>query len=188
MNKKIILILIVVFILCGCFYYKSVNETEKEETTYTCEENYICETIENKEYKWTRKTKEELTNIYNYDTDKNENGSLQINDGVLEFINTDNNIVKTYNEIKDKILYMEKSIHTCNELPIYIVLTEKGKLYQNYLQVGLLVEEPFIEIETEHKVKEFMINYNITDSKCMNFEIIIKTEKGNIEKILLHEN
>jgi len=188
---KFLLIVVIVILICGSYYFINNEIIEKNDdkiNNIECEEGLFCEKIDNVEYKWTRNTSLDLKDVYNYNLDKLENGTLEITDGVLEFINSENNVLKVFDEFEGGVLYIEQSRESCNLVPLYIVLTDEGKIYYNDLQNGILVDKAFIELESEEEFVEFMLKENSTDYECTRTEIHAKTTNNKVIKLLIHEN
>lgn len=200
------LILLIIFVLFGIvlyyyfFYDKkesdsgSLNEEiEKLENNGNediyCDEGYICENINGTEYKWTNKKVLNLINVYNYDNDEFEAGTLEITDeGKLVFYDLEKKILKEYNEISGKIIAMEVSIDSCEDSFIYLVITDEGKIYRSDAHLGLTVNEAFTPFVENYKFVNFYTVVNKTDYSCTVTEIYAKTEDGEIIKLVSNEN
>lgn len=202
MTKKIFLFIFLILIVGIVFFHfnekdnniKNNNKREIIEKTtekseyYNCKRDYICEKINDIEYKWTTKTQIKIDNEYNHDNDELEAGKVEINeDGKLVFTNLDNEILITYN-INDEVIALEESLDLCSEGRIIIALTLSGKLYMSDSQIGLLNENTFMEIEDENNFTHFFTKINKEDYTCIVTEIYAKNNKGEIIKILSNEN
>lgn len=197
MRLFIIILLAILFMVAGYFYIKNndkdnnqTNEIENNnnEEINNCDQGYKCETIDGIEYKWTNKTSINLSNVYNYDTDELEAGVLKINNGKLEFLDLTNKVLKTYSEIEGNVIAIETSIDLCVEEPIYIALTDTGKLYISDALNGLLVSEAFTIMDNDNNFKAFMTKVNNTDYTCTLTEIYAKTSEGKVIKLVSNEN
>ena len=195
----IILLIIALFAAAGYYYFienkenNQIKETENNngndsEETSTCTKGYKCETIDGIEYKWTEKTSLNLKNVYNYDTGELEAGVLKINNGKLEFLDLTNKVLRSFSEVEGNVIAIEASIDLCDEQPIYIALTDTGKLYISDAHNGLLVSEAFSEMDSEYSIKEFMTKINSTDYTCTITEIYAKTSEGKVIKLVSNEN
>ncbi len=193
----IILLIIILFGVSGYYYLidkkdnNQINETENNndnEESSICVKDYKCETIDNVDYKWTKKTSLNLKNIYNYDTGELEAGVLKINNGKLEFLDLTDKVLKTYSEIEGNVIAIEVSIDLCDEEPIYIALTDTGKLYISDAHNGLLVSEAFNVMDSDYNFKAFMTKINNTDYTCTITEIYAKTNEGKVIKLVSNEN
>lgn len=196
----LILLIGIIFLGIAYWYFKVYKDTDIKDNTpveqntdnsdeiYDCDHGYKCETIDGLEYKWSVKTKISVSNEYNYETDELEAGTLEINDGILEFIDLSGNVLKAYNEIEGKVIALEESIDLCDEKPIYVALTDNGDIYMSYAHNGILTSEAFDLIVNENKFVYFMTKVNTTDYVCTITEIYAKNEKGKIIKMVSNEN
>ena len=164
------------------------NNISQKPGMYDCGNGYTCEMIGETEYKWTTKTMISINNMYDYDTDEMEAGTLEINEGKLTFKDLTGTIRYTYDEIEGSAMYIEESIDLCDEKPLFIVLTTEGKLYMSDAHSGILVSNAFTKIDNDNTFTNFMTKVNSMDYTCTITEIYARTGTGEVIKLVSNEN
>ncbi len=192
-NIKLIVFIIVLFLLGGFVYYYEVipNKEKLEDNTINeieCTSGYTCETIDKVSYEWTKKDKISVINVYNYDTDAMVSGTLEIVDDILVFVDSENNEIMEYDYIDGKVTSVEVSTESCADEFIYLILTDKGKIYVSDYHNGILANKAFGELNRDSLYSNFMVKLNKTDYLCSTTEIYAKTKDNKVEKFLVNEN
>ena len=170
--KKILIILFLCVLVVGSVYYyneqyKNVTDktkTEKEmmlesETPEVkkCIEGYECIDIENTTYKFSIKRSIKVNNMFNYETNENEAGTLRIDDdGVLVFEDLTGKVIKKYDNIESKVVSIDSTKDKCDL--VYVAITEDGKVYKTEEEDGLVSGEPFLMLPLDED--HFIINAN----------------------------
>lgn len=191
--KKILIILFLCVLVVGSVYYyneqyKNVTDktkTEKEmmlesETPEVkkCTEGYECIDIENTTYKFSIKRSIKVNNMFNYETNENEAGTLRIDDeGKLVFEDLTGKVIKVYDNIESKVISIDSTNSECDL--IYVALTEDGKVYKTEEEDGLFSGEPFLELPLDEEYTKISLYSDTCDLK------LVGLNKNNEVKDLL---
>ena len=191
--KKILIILFLCVLVVGSVYYyneqyKNVTDktkTEKEmmlesETPEVkkCTEGYECIDIENTTYKFSIKRSIKVNNMFNYETNENEAGTLRIDDeGKLVFEDLTGKVIKVYDNIESKVISIDSTNSEC--YLIYVALTEDGKVYKTEEEDGLFSGEPFLELPLDEEYTKISLYSDTCDLK------LVGLNKNNEVKDLL---
>ena len=158
-TKKVLIILFLFVLVIGSVYYyneqyKNVvdktnnnDEVVKPETPVInkCIEGYECIDVDNTIYKFSIKRSIKVNNMFNYDTNENEAGTLKIDDdGILVFEDLTGKVIKKYDNIESKVISIDSTNDKCDL--IYVAVTEDGKVYKTEEEDGLFSGEPFLMI------------------------------------------
>ena len=194
MKKKIlIIVLLSLLVVGGIIYYnkeykdvmdktndKVDNKDEEglESVNLLCDDGYECIMIDGTPYNFSMKKSIKVDNMFNYDTNENEAGTLKINeDGVLEFEDVTGKIVKTYDTIKSKVISIDSTNSECDL--IYVALTEDGSVYKTEEEDGLFSGEPFLKLPLEEEYTKISLYSETCELK------LIGLNKNNEVKDLL---
>lgn len=190
--KKILIILFLCVLVVGSVYYyneqyKNVTDktkTEKEmmlesETPEVkkCIEGYECIDIENTTYKFSIKRSIKVNNMFNYETNENEAGTLRIDDGVLVFEDLTGKVIKKYDNIESKVVSIDSTKDKCDL--VYVAITEDGKVYKTEEEDGLFSGEPFLMLPLDEEYTKVSLYNDTCDLK------LIGLNKNNEVKDLL---
>ena len=191
--KKILIILFLCVLVVGSVYYyneqyKNVTDktkTEKEmmlesETPEVkkCTEGYECIDIENTTYKFSIKRSIKVNNMFNYETNENEAGTLRIDDErKLVFEDLTGKVIKVYDNIESKVISIDSTNSECDL--IYVALTEDGKVYKTEEEDGLFSGEPFLELPLDEEYTKISLYSDTCDLK------LVGLNKNNEVKDLL---
>lgn len=184
MNVKKILIIVFLCILVigGIYYYNQEykdiadktgdknkdNEEDKnlEDINLSCDNGYECFKYGDTEYKFSIKKSIKVDNMFNFDTNENEAGTLKINDeGKLVFEDLNGKIIKTYDSISSKVISIDSTNSECDL--IYVALTEDGKVYKTEAEEGLFSGEPFLELPLDEEYTKISLYNDTCDLKLV---------------------
>lgn len=189
-KSKLPFIIIIGIILIGIDYYyfyiykkedvnsiDNTDEIKESNNNYECPSGYICEKDETGVYyNFIDNKSIKVNNVYNYDTQELEAGTLTINEeGILNFINLKGETIKKYNYIEEKI----KSIlieETC-EYKYISLLTVDGHVYVTDDIEHVLLDEPFILIEDVSNVTHILM---VSKNNCEKGSLIGLTNDNKI--------
>lgn len=195
-KKVLIIIFLYVLVVGGVYYYNQeykdvadkTNNKDKnndvdeekglEDINLSCDNGYECFKFENKEYKFSIKKSIKVDNMFNYDTNKNEAGTLKINDeGKLVFEDLTGKVIKVYDNIESKVISIDSTNSECDL--IYVALTEDGKVYKTEEEDGLFSGEPFLELPLDEEYTKISLYSDTCDLK------LVGLNKNNEVKDLL---
>ena len=181
MKTKNVLIILFLFVLVigSVFYYneqyKNVvdktnnnDEVVKPETPVInkCTEGYECIDVDNTNYKFSIKRSIKVNNMFNYDTNENEAGTLKIDDdGVLVFEDLTGKVIKKYDNIESKVISIDSTNDKCDL--IYVAVTEDGKVYKTEEEDGLFSGEPFLELPLDEEYTKISLYNDTCDLKLV---------------------
>lgn len=196
MKKKNVLIIVFLFVLVigSVFYYneqyKNVvdktnnnDEVVKPETPVInkCTEGYECIDVDNTIYKFSIKRSIKVNNMFNYDTNENEAGTLKIdNDGILVFEDLTGKVIKKYDNIESKVISIDSTNDKCDL--IYVAVTEDGKVYKTEEEDGLFSGEPFLMIPLEEEYSKISL-YN----ESCDLKLIGLNKNNEVKDLLVNE-
>lgn len=196
MKTKNVLIILFLFVLVigSVFYYneqyKNVvdktnnnDEVVKPETPVInkCTEGYECIDVDNTTYKFSIKRSIKVNNMFNYDTNENEAGTLKIdNDGVLVFEDLTGKVIKKYDNIESKVISIDSTNDKCDL--IYVAVTEDGKVYKTEEEDGLFSGEPFLMIPLEDEYSKISL-YN----ESCDLKLIGLNKNNEVKDLLVNE-
>lgn len=191
--KKILIILFLCVLVVGSVYYyneqyknvadkaKTGEEVKLESETpevKKCTEGYECIDIENTTYKFSIKRSIKVNNMFNYETNENEAGTLRIDDdGVLVFEDLTGKVIKKYDSIESKVVSIDSTSDKCDL--IYVAVTEDGKVYKTEEEDGLFSGEPFLMLPLDEEYTKVSLYNDTCDLK------LIGLNKNNEVKDLL---
>ncbi len=195
-KKVLIIIFLCVLVVGGVYYYNQeykdvadkTNDKDKnndvdeekglEDINLSCDNGYECFKFENKEYKFSIKKSIKVDNMFNYDTNENEAGTLKINDeGKLVFEDLTGKVIKVYDNIESKVISIDSTNSECDL--IYVALTEDGKVYKTEEEDGLFSGEPFLELPLDEEYTKISLYSDTCDLK------LVGLNKNNEVKDLL---
>lgn len=195
-KKVLIIIFLCVLVVGGVYYYNQeykdvadkTNDKDKnndvdeekglEDINLSCDNGYECFKFENKEYKFSIKKSIKVDNMFNYDTNENEAGTLKINeDGKLVFEDLTGKVIKVYDNIESKVISIDSTNNECDL--IYVALTEDGKVYKTEEEDGLFSGEPFLELPLDEEYTKISLYSDTCDLK------LVGLNKNNEVKDLL---
>ncbi len=195
-KKVLIIIFLCVLVVGGVYYYNQeykdvadkTNDKDKnndvdeekglEDIYLSCDNGYECFKFENKEYKFSIKKSIKVDNMFNYDTNENEAGTLKINDeGKLVFEDLTGKVIKVYDNIESKVISIDSTNSECDL--IYVALTEDGKVYKTEEEDGLFSGEPFLELPLDEEYTKISLYSDTCDLK------LVGLNKNNEVKDLL---
>ena len=195
-KKVLIIIFLCVLVVGGVYYYNQeykdvadkTNDKDKnnnvdeekglEDINLSCDNGYECFKFENKEYKFSIKKSIKVDNMFNYDTNENEAGTLKINeDGKLVFEDLTGKVIKVYDNIESKVISIDSTNSECDL--IYVALTEDGKVYKTEEEDGLFSGEPFLELLLDEEYTKISLYSDTCDLK------LVGLNKNNEVKDLL---
>ncbi|MGM9874594.1 MAG: hypothetical protein ACI32H_01575 [Bacilli bacterium] len=196
MKTKNVLIILFLFVLVigSVFYYneqyKNVvgktnnnDEVVKPETPVInkCTEGYECIDVDNTTYKFSIKRSIKVNNMFNYDTNENEAGTLKIDDdGVLVFEDLTGKVIKKYDNIESKVISIDSTNDKCDL--IYVAVTEDGKVYKTEEEDGLFSGEPFLMIPLEEEYSKISL-YN----ESCDLKLIGLNKNNEVKDLLVNE-
>lgn len=196
MKTKNVLIILFLFVLVigSVFYYneqyKNVvdktnnnDEVVKPETPVInkCTEGYECIDVDNTNYKFSIKRSIKVNNMFNYDTNENEAGTLKIDDdGVLVFEDLTGKVIKKYDNIESKVISIDSTNDKCDL--IYVAVTEDGKVYKTEEEDGLFSGEPFLMIPLEDEYSKISL-YN----ESCDLKLIGLNKNNEVKDLLVNE-
>ena len=196
MKTKNVLIILFLFVLVigSVFYYneqyKNVvdktnnnDEVVKPETPVInkCIEGYECIDVDNTTYKFSIKRSIKVNNMFNYDTNENEAGTLKIDDdGVLVFEDLTGKVIKKYDNIESKVISIDSTNDKCDL--IYVAVTEDGKVYKTEEEDGLFSGEPFLMIPLEEEYSKISL-YN----ESCDLKLIGLNKNNEVKDLLVNE-
>lgn len=195
-KKVLIIIFLCVLVVGGVYYYNQeykdvadkTNDKDKnndvdeekglKDINLSCDNGYECFKFENKEYKFSIKKSIKVDNMFNYDTNENEAGTLKINDeGKLVFEDLTGKVIKVYDNIESKVISIDSTNSECDL--IYVALTEDGKVYKTEEEDGLFSGEPFLELPLDEEYTKISLYSDTCDLK------LVGLNKNNEVKDLL---
>lgn len=197
MKKKVlIIILISLLVVGGVIYYnkeykdvmsKTNDKVDKgeeeglESVNISCDKGYECIMIDGTQYNFSMKKSIKVDNMFNYDTNENEAGTLKINDeGVLVFEDVTGKIVKTYDTIKSKVISIDSTNSECDL--IYVALTEDGSVYKTEEEDGLFSGEPFLKLPLDEEYTKISLY-----SKTCELKLIGLNKNNGVKDLLDNE-
>lgn len=196
MKTKNVLIILFLFVLVigSVFYYneqyKNVvdktnnnDEVVKPETPVInkCIEGYECIDVDNTTYKFSIKRSIKVNNMFNYDTNENEAGTLKIDDdGILVFEDLTGKVIKKYDNIESKVISIDSTNDKCDL--IYVAVTEDGKVYKTEEEDGLFSGEPFLMIPLEDEYSKISL-YN----ESCDLKLIGLNKNNEVKDLLVNE-
>lgn len=196
MKTKNVLIILFLFVLVigSVFYYneqyKNVvgktnnnDEVVKPETPVInkCIEGYECIDVDNTTYKFSIKRSIKVNNMFNYDTNENEAGTLKIDDdGILVFEDLTGKVIKKYDNIESKVISIDSTNDKCDL--IYVAVTEDGKVYKTEEEDGLFSGEPFLMIPLEEEYSKISL-YN----ESCDLKLIGLNKNNEVKDLLVNE-
>ena len=194
-TKKVLIILFLFVLVIGSVYYyneqyknivdKTNNNDEvvKPETPVInkCTEGYECIDVDNTIYKFSIKRSIKVNNMFNYDTNENEAGTLKIdNDGILVFEDLTGKVIKKYDNIESKVISIDSTNDKCDL--IYVAVTEDGKVYKTEEEDGLFSGEPFLMIPLEEEYSKISL-YN----ESCDLKLIGLNKNNEVKDLLVNE-
>ncbi len=194
-TKKVLIILFLFVLVIGSVYYyneqyKNVvdktnnnDEVVKPETPVInkCIEGYECIDIDNTTYKFSIKRSIKVNNMFNYDTNENEAGTLKIDDdGILVFEDLTGKVIKKYDNIESKVISIDSTNDKCDL--IYVAVTEDGKVYKTEEEDGLFSGEPFLMIPLEEEYSKISL-YN----ESCDLKLIGLNKNNEVKDLLVNE-
>lgn len=194
-TKKVLIILFLFVLVIGSVYYyneqyKNVvdktnnnDEVVKPETPVInkCTEGYECIDVDNTTYKFSIKRSIKVNNMFNYDTNENEAGTLKIdNDGILVFEDLTGKVIKKYDNIESKVISIDSTNDKCDL--IYVAVTEDGKVYKTEEEDGLFSGEPFLMIPLEEEYSKISL-YN----ESCDLKLIGLNKNNEVKDLLVNE-
>ena len=194
-TKKVLIILFLFVLVIGSVYYyneqyKNVvdktnnnGEVVKSETPVLnkCIEGYECIDVDNTIYKFSIKRSIKVNNMFNYDTNENEAGTLKIDDdGILVFEDLTGKVIKKYDNIESKVISIDSTNDKCDL--IYVAVTEDGKVYKTEEEDGLFSGEPFLMIPLEEEYSKISL-YN----ESCDLKLIGLNKNNEVKDLLVNE-
>lgn len=194
-TKKVLIILFLFVLVIGSVYYyneqyKNVvdktnnnDEVVKPETPVInkCIEGYECIDVDNTTYKFSIKRSIKVNNMFNYDTNENEAGTLKIDDdGILVFEDLTGKVIKKYDNIESKVISIDSTNDKCDL--IYAAVTEDGKVYKTEEEDGLFSGEPFLMIPLEEEYSKISL-YN----ESCDLKLIGLNKNNEVKDLLVNE-
>lgn len=194
-TKKVLIILFLFVLVIGSVYYyneqyKNVvdktnnnGEVVKSETPVLnkCIEGYECIDVDNTTYKFSIKRSIKVNNMFNYDTNENEAGTLKIDDdGILVFEDLTGKVIKKYDNIESKVISIDSTNDKCDL--IYVAVTEDGKVYKTEEEDGLFSGEPFLMIPLEEEYSKISL-YN----ESCDLKLIGLNKNNEVKDLLVNE-
>lgn len=193
--KKVLIFLFLFVLVIGSVYYyneqyKNVvdktnnnDEVVKPETPVInkCIEGYECIDVDNTTYKFSIKRSIKVNNMFNYDTNENEAGTLKIDDdGILVFEDLTGKVIKKYDNIESKVISIDSTNDKCDL--IYVAVTEDGKVYKTEEEDGLFSGEPFLMIPLEEEYSKISL-YN----ESCDLKLIGLNKNNEVKDLLVNE-
>ena len=193
-KKVLIILFLFVLVIGSVFYYneqyKNVvdktnnnDEVVKPETPVInkCIEGYECIDVDNTTYKFSIKRSIKVNNMFNYDTNENEAGTLKIDDdGILVFEDLTGKVIKKYDNIESKVISIDSTNDKCDL--IYVAVTEDGKVYKTEEEDGLFSGEPFLMIPLEEEYSKISL-YN----ESCDLKLIGLNKNNEVKDLLVNE-
>ena len=194
-TKNVLIILFLFVLVIGSVYYYNeqyknvVDKTNnndgvvKPETPVInkCTEGYECIDVDNTTYKFSIKRSIKVNNMFNYDTNENEAGTLKIDDdGVLVFEDLTGKVIKKYDNIESKVISIDSTNDKCDL--IYVAVTEDGKVYKTEEEDGLFSGEPFLMIPLEEEYSKISL-YN----ESCDLKLIGLNKNNEVKDLLVNE-
>ena len=195
-TKNVLIILFLFVLVIGSVYYyneqyKNVvdktnnnnDEVVKPETPVInkCIEGYECIDVDNTTYKFSIKRSIKVNNMFNYDTNENEAGTLKIDDdGILVFEDLTGKVIKKYDNIESKVISIDSTNDKCDL--IYVAVTEDGKVYKTEEEDGLFSGEPFLMIPLEEEYSKISL-YN----ESCDLKLIGLNKNNEVKDLLVNE-
>lgn len=194
-TKNVLIILFLFVLVIGSVYYyneqyKNVvdkannnDEVVKPETPVInkCIEGYECIDVDNTTYKFSIKRSIKVNNMFNYDTNENEAGTLKIDDdGILVFEDLTGKVIKKYDNIESKVISIDSTNDKCDL--IYVAVTEDGKVYKTEEEDGLFSGEPFLMIPLE----EEYFKISLYNESC-DLKLIGLNKNNEVKDLLVNE-
>ena len=193
-KKVLIILFLFVLVIGSVFYYneqyKNVvdktnnnDEVVKPETPVInkCIEGYECIDVDNTTYKFSIKRSIKVNNMFNYDTNENEAGTLKIDDdGILVFEDLTGKVIKKYDNIESKVISIDSTNDKCDL--IYVAVTEDGKVYKTEEEDGLFSGEPFLMIPLEDEYSKISL-YN----ESCDLKLIGLNKNNEVKDLLVNE-
>ena len=181
-KKILIIVFLCILVIGGIYYYNQEykdiadktgdknkdNEEDKnlEDINLSCDNGYECFKYVDTEYKFSIKKSIKVDNMFNFDTNENEAGTLKINDeGKLVFEDLNGKIIKTYDSISSKVISIDSTNSECDL--IYVALTEDGKVYKTEAEEGLFSGEPFLELPLDEEYTKISLYNDTCDLKLV---------------------
>lgn len=181
-KKILIIVFLCILVIGGIYYYNQEykdiadktgdknkdNEEDKnlEDINLSCDNGYECFKYGDTEYKFSIKKSIKVDNMFNFDTNENEAGTLKINDeGKLVFEDLNGKIIKTYESISSKVISIDSTNSECDL--IYVALTEDGKVYKTEAEEGLFSGEPFLELPLDEEYTKISLYNDTCDLKLV---------------------
>ena len=181
-KKILIIVFLCILVIGGIYYYNQEykdiadktgdknkdNEEDKnlEDINLSCDNGYECFKYGDTEYKFSIKKSIKVDNMFNFDTNENEAGTLKINDeGKLVFEDLNGKIIKTYDRISSKVISIDSTNSECDL--IYVALTEDGKVYKTEAEEGLFSGEPFLELPLDEEYTKISLYNDTCDLKLV---------------------
>lgn len=181
-KKILIIVFLCILVIGGIYYYNQEykdiadktgdknkdNEEDKnlEDINLSCDNRYECFKYGDTEYKFSIKKSIKVDNMFNFDTNENEAGTLKINDeGKLVFEDLNGKIIKTYDSISSKVISIDSTNSECDL--IYVALTEDGKVYKTEAEEGLFSGEPFLELPLDEEYTKISLYNDTCDLKLV---------------------
>ena len=171
MKKVIYVVLFLLLIFIGFVLFFDNNNVVNE--------NFNFDKSKINKSEWSTNNKIVVNNVYNYDTDEMEAGTLIINNGVLEFIDLKNEVLNSYKYIDD-VKVIDKIYDYCDNKTYYIILTNEGEIYLSDNN-DFMAEEPFYKFELDKKIIEISIPVSKECSDLIINALNIDNEKVEIE-------
>ena len=181
-KKILIIVFLCILVIGGIYYYNQEykdiadktgdknkdNEEDKnlEDINLSCANGYECFKYGDTEYKFSIKKSIKVDNMFNFDTNENEAGTLKINDeGKLVFEDLNGKRIKTYDSISSKVISIDSTNSECDL--IYVALTEDGKVYKTEAEEGLFSGEPFLELPLDEEYTKISLYNDTCDLKLV---------------------
>lgn len=181
-KKILIIVFLCILVIGGIYYYNQEykdiadktsdkskdNEEDKnlEDIDLSCDNGYECFKYGDTEYKFSIKKSIKVDNMFNFDTNENEAGTLKINDdGKLVFEDLNGKVIKTYDSISSKVISIDSTNSECDL--IYVALTEDGKVYKTEAEEGLFSGDPFLELPLQEEYTKISLYSDTCDLKLV---------------------
>ena len=181
-KKILIIVFLCILVIGGIYYYNQEykdiadktgdknkdNEEDKnlEDINLSCDNGYECFKYGDTEYRFSIKKSIKVDNMFNFDTNENEAGTLKINDeGKLVFEDLNGKIIKTYDSISSKVISIDSTNSECDL--IYVALTEDGKVYKTEAEEGLFSGDPFLELPLQEEYTKISLYNDTCDLKLV---------------------
>ena len=178
-KKILIIVFLCILVIGGIYYYNQEykdiadktskdNEEDKnlEDIDLSCDNGYECFKYGDTEYRFSIKKSIKVDNMFNFDTNENEAGTLKINDdGKLVFEDLNGKVIKTYDSISSKVISIDSTNSECDL--IYVALTEDGKVYKTEAEEGLFSGDPFLELPLQEEYTKISLYSDTCDLKLV---------------------